>query len=850
LVFRRVRSVLTALAIVLGVAMVSGTYILTDTMAKAFDDIFAGSYSNSSAIISGRQVVKESTSGNATVSESVLRRAAAAPGVADATGAIFDLNGTANIAKILDENGEVITSGGAPTFGFGFPRDAAGANPLRLTDGAFAAGPGEVVIDKETANDQKLEVGESVPISAQGPVRRYRISGIARYGTVDSLGGATIAAFDLPTAQRLFGKRGEVDVVFLAAREGVSQEQLVREVRPLLPPTAQVKTAEAQAASNSEDIQEVTRFIQYFLLAFGAIALFVGAFVIVNTLNITVAQRVREFATLRTLGASRRQVLRSVLLEGLAIGVIASVAGLVLGVGLARGLDAVFKAFDLSLPEGDTVFKGRTVIVSLALGIGITVLATISPALRATRVPPIAAVREGATLPRSGLARRSGRLGTALLVVAAGLLVWASFGGLEIESALLVLLAGCLVLFVAFGLLASRLVRPLAATLGHPGERFAGAIGRLARQNSTRNPGRTATTAAALMIGLALVTLVATLGNGLRNSTRDSLERQVVADYVISSEEGFEPFTAAAGAAAARAPGVTGVSNVRSDDAQAFGEKIGVVGIDTAIGDAYRYRLAEGSAAADRLPGDGAIVEKGYADKHDLRLGSTFALQTPAGGRLTIRVAAIEERRSADKLSPVLDKVAVAQSTFDRAFPRPKNIYSFVGTGGGASAATTAALERALAPFPDAVVRTKAAWVDNQASGIDTLLNLLYVLLALSVLVSLFGMVNTLVLSVFERTREIGMLRAVGMTRRQVRGMVRQESVITALIGAAMGLPLGVLVAALISQVLADEGIGFSLPVGLLVVFTIVALIAGLVAAIFPARRASQLDVLEALQYE
>jgi putative ABC transport system permease protein len=850
---RRMRSILTALAVVLGVAMVSGTFVLTDTINKAFNDIFSGAYKNTSAIISGRQIVKGSASGNATVPQSLLTRVRRLPDVQAAAGALADLSSNADTAKLIDRQGKAISKGGAPTFGFGIDTTQPRFNPLHLVQGRWASGSGQVVIDAGTARDHHYAVGDRIGVSAVGPVRRFTITGIAKYENVDSLGGATIAIFDIPTAQALLGKQGQLDSILLAARPEVSQERLVREVRPLLRATATVQTAAERAAANAKETKNFLAFLQYALLAFGAIALFVGSFVIFNTLSITVAQRAREFATLRTLGASRRQVLRSVLLESLVLGLAASIAGLLLGLVLAKGLSALFKALSLDLPQGSSVFAGRTVIVSILVGVSITMLASLAPALRATRVPPIAAVREGAELPPSRLSRHSASLAIGLTAAAlAGLLLGSFASGLPTGIVLLLIGVGSLALFVGIGLVAPRLVRPLAAVLGEPARRVGGTAGRLAQRNSTRNPARTAATAAALMIGLALVTLVATLGQGLRSSDRKALENQIRADYVVTSQNGFQQFSAQAGKALPSTPGIGTASAIFEDRARVFGSDTRVDGVDPAtLAQAYRFQWKRGSdAVLATLGAGGAVVKKSFADKHHLSVGSSFAITSPSGRHLVLRVRGISDPPVFDKIDPILGEVTISQQAFAAAFPRPQILLVLLKIKGGASPAITSSLERALAPFPDAKIQTKSEWVQTRSAGINKLLNLLYVLLALSVVVSLFGMVNTLVLAVFERTRELGMLRAVGMTRQQVRRMIRHESVITALIGAALGLPLGVFLAALITHALSNQGLAFALPVALLIVFTLVAVLAGLSAAVFPARRAAGLNVLGALQYE
>ncbi len=840
LLARKLRSTLTAIAIVLGVAMVSGTLVLTDTIEKAFDSIFSSSYAQTDAVVSGTKLVEWSQTGKAQVSEGVLAKVRALPEVEAAAGTILDLSGDTNQAKILDREGKAI-QGNNPTFGLGVEPEDERFNPFELVEGDWASGPGEVVIDVSTADEQNYEIGDTVEVAGEGPVRAYELTGIVTFGDVASLGGATIALFDIDTARSVLGKTG-FDAVAVAARDGVGEERLLDAIAAAIPQSAEVKTGAEQAQEDGEGVGEFVSFIRYFLLAFGGIALFVGAFVIFNTLSITVAQRTKELATLRTLGASRRQVLRSVVLEGAVLGVVASAVGLGLGVLLAKGLTALFSATGLELPQSETVFQARTAVVAMLTGTIVTLAASVWPAVRATRIPPISAVREGGMVVKRPT-RRSLVVGLAITALAAFGLVYGLLGsGVGTGTRALGIGLGAFGLFIGLAVIAPRLVRPLARLVGYPAARLGGAAGRLAQENAIRNPGRTASTAAALMIGLTLVSFVAVFGRGLLDSAQSSLYKELGNDatHVITSQSGWDTMPLATGAAVAGAKGVAFSSSIRDDRARkADGGEVDVNGVDPAtIGRAYDFQWLEGSPASlDALRDGDAVVREGEG-----HVGDRVELLTPAGNRVEATVRGVFEQRS--NLDQILGHVLLSQETFDESFPRPGDGMTIL------AATSTAGVEQALAAFPDSKLQTQDEFVDNWTSWLNDVMGLFYVLLALSVLVSLFGMVNTLVLAVFERTRELGMLRAVGMTRRQVRRMIRHESIVTALIGAALGLPLGVGLAALVTQSLSEHGVTFSLPVVTLTVFTVVAIVAGLLAAIAPARRASRLNVLEALQYE
>jgi ABC-type antimicrobial peptide transport system permease subunit len=950
---RKLRAALTAFAIVLGVAMVSGTLVLTDAIDKAFKNIFTEQYAGTDAVISGKQAVSfQGDNGQKpSVPASLLDQIRKHPDVAAATGLVADQSA----AKILDNKGKVISTGGAPAFGFGVDFSQARFNPLRLQSGNWPASGREVAIDASTADKQHFKVGDNVRVASLGPVQSFRLSGIATYGKQKSLGSATFTVFTVPTAQRLFDRKNQFDAIWIAAKSGVSPQRLVADLKPILPPNVEALSSKQQT---KEDLKSVsfTKFIRYLLLSFAGIALFVGAFVIFNTMSITVAQRVREFATLRTIGASRRQLLTTVTLEAFIIGALASVAGLLGGLLLARGVNALFKAVNNDLPVTALNLTTSTVIYSLLLGTTVTLLAGLFPAIRATRVPPIAAVREGATLPPSRFAKYTAYIALVVVALAVALLTYGMFGkNIAILIRLLSLAIGCLALFIGVALLSPKLVpwlaaivRPIAKWLmvgvgylvyptrlgawlvrsalfrpglsivgrlasfvggvvlllvigpgllaavayllkalstvvmylglvgvvgaevvlvfwllfvlvqrlrgrGYPSDvpevSFDPATDKLSGENARRAPGRTAATAAALMIGLALVTFITVLANGMKGSNRGAIEKQVTAQYMLTGSDGFTPIPPAAGNTIARSPAVAVVSNVRQGIGKMDGATGQVTGIDPkTIAKVYAFDWKKGSdRTIQGLTEGGAIVDKKFADDKNLTVGSTFKLLTPSGKETLVTVRGIYK---APPFFPLLGNMSILQSRFDQLYERPRNIYTFVNARGGPGGSAKKALEAAVAEFPDAKVQTRNDWIKAQDKDFNNFLLMLYVLLALSVIVSVFGMINTLVLSVFERTRELGMLRAVGMTRYQVSRMVRQESVITALIGAALGLPLGVFLAALVTKALSQFNVQFSPPWRSLIAFAIVAMIVGVVAAVAPARRASRLNVLRALQYE
>jgi putative ABC transport system permease protein len=839
---RKLRTVLTAVAIILGVAMVSGTYVLTDSIDKAFGSIFTDVRKGSDVVVTGKAATSTDNGSTApTLPDALLGKIRSLPGVRTAEGGV---NGDAHL---IGSNGKAIAFGGAPNLGFSVSKPDSPFNPLTLVEGSWPHGA-EVVVDSSTAHKKHLSVGQEIGVQSQGPIVRLKISGLVKFGSV-GLGGATLAGFDLPTARRLFDKPGVFDEIDIAGKSTVTDQELLKQVRSVLNPVnQQARSGAEQAAEEAKDTDTFISFLRDFLLAFGGIALFVGSFVIANSLSITIAQRTREFATYRTMGATRRQVLRAIFAEALVIGTLASVVGLFLGLGLAKGLFRLFDALGFTLPNSGIIFATRTVIVSLLVGVIVTLIASMRPAIRATRVPPIAAVREGAALPPSRFARFR-TVGSALLTAGGfAALLYGLFGnGLGTTGVLLWMGLGALLIFVGVALLSVRIIRPLAWALGWPATRIGGTAGMLARDNSRRNPQRTASTAAALMIGLALVTLVAMLAAGITASFRGAVNKiWTNADYAITAQNNFDPIPVAAANAVAKAPGVQAVANVRTGDARAFQHNFFATAVNPPGGSIFQLEWKQGSQQVfSQLGADGAFVDDGYAKKHHLRVGSPIDMTFASGAHKTFFIRGIFSPPTGG--SP-FGSVTISQSAWDKLNANPENLYSFVRMRGGDTPANAATLDRVLKAYPNAKASTRQKFIDNQISGLNSILNIFYVLLALSVIVSLFGIVNTLVLTVFERTREIGMLRAIGMTRRQVRRMIRHESVITAAIGGVLGIVLGIVLGGLL--IARVDFIVFSLPVASLIVFALAAILVGILAAIFPARRAARLNVLEALQYE
>ena len=834
LLAHKLRLALTALAIVLGVTFIAGTFVLTDTLHSTFDNLFGNIYQNVTFQVRG--VAQLGTSGgNATrnpVPESLLPTVQRVPGVQAANGSVT------GFAQFIAPDGKAITTGGAPTLGVEFdPNQQISA--LHIAQGSPPTTRHDVLMDLGTAQKYDFKVGQKVRIILAGPTQTFTITGLTRFGTANNLAGATLAAFDVPTAQAVLGEVGKFDNINVVAAPGADKAVVQRDIARVLPRGVEVVTGQTVVNEATGAISSALGFFNTALLVFGFIALFVGGFTILNTFSITVGQRTRELALLRIVGASRRQVFRSVLGEALIVGVLSSLIGLGLGVLAAIGIEKLLSGFGVTLPSGPLVFETRTVIVCLIVGIGVTMVAAISPARRAVRIAPVAAVSEHQTEAEIPLRRRFIRGGIITLIGVALLAV-----GLT-QPAIALVGLGAVLIFVGVAMLAPAVARPLASVIGRPLARLLGTSGRLGRENSMRSPRRTAQTSAALMVGLALVSAIAVFGASLSRSATKSVDNAISADLIVTTTSnggGSGNFSKTVPQQAASVPGVTASNTVYSDQFEFRGSLESLLGLGTKnLSETVILDMTAGSTRALSV-GD-LLVDTNTASADHLSVGQTVPVKFALTGPTTLRIGGIYQPNA------LAGKYLVSDAVFLRHYQNPLPVAALLKTDG--SSGVQQAVEHALTSYPNVQVQTRAQFEAQQTAQVNQLLGLVYALLALAVLIALIGIVNTLMLSVFERTHEIGLLRAVGMKRRQIRAMIRSESVILAVFGAVIGIIVGTglgiaLVSALHSQGITDTVVPFSN----LVVFLILAALLGLLAASWPARRAAKLDVLAAIAAE
>ncbi|NHC16483.1 ABC transporter permease, partial [Motilibacter deserti] len=825
---------LSAVAVILGTAFVAGSFMFTDTLRATFDDIFTET--SADVTVSPKEAFDgaDSGAGARTLPPSLVEQVRAVPGVSEAYGDLW-VEGV----RMLDAEGEAIGSAGPP--GAGVIWYTAEGSSAKLVEGRAPQGAGEVVVDEYAADKGDLKVGDRIGlVLPQGPQREMTVVGVASYSSNGSLGGATVAAFDDATAKELLLGKDAYSAVAVYHGDDVSDEQLRDRVADAIGSDYVVRTREEQAEETASGIEEALGFLNYLLLAFAGVALFVGSFIIFNTFSMIVAQRTRELAMLRAIGASRGQVTRSVLLEAAVVGLVGSVLGLAVGAGIASLLAALFGAIGLEI-GGGLVLAPRTVVTAIVLGVVVTLVASLVPARRAARVAPVAALRDGVAIGSTSLRVRS-IIGGLLTVAGVLALVSGALSDDAGNAASLVGL-GALVTLVGMIALAPVVSGPLLRVLGAPAARR-GAVGRLSVENTRRNPRRTAATASALMIGLTLVTSFGVLASSANASIDRLVDRGLRADFIAyqSTDGAFSPEVAAA---MGQVEGVERVVRERYSNAQIDGETSFVSALDPeAFTESLRATVLSGSA--DALSRGEVIATQPAAEKASVGVGDSVELLLPSGRSTTLRVGAVLED------AEFLSQWSIPIATWEQLGGTGSDSFLYVTLASGASVDEVGPrLEAATAAYPNLNVFDREEFKDENREQINLLLYMIYALLALALVIAVLGIVNTLALSVTERTREIGLLRAVGMSRRQLRRMVRTESVIIAVLGSVLGIVLGLAFGTSLQQALADDGITqLAVPVVSLLVFLVAAAGVGVLAALWPARRAARMDVLQAVTAE
>lgn len=840
---RKLRLAMSAFAIVLGVAFVAGSYVFTDTIDRTFDDIFGG--------LSSDVVVRPNLPGEAdffagfatgtttTIPSDLVDDVADLPGVERADGEIENQS-----FFVLDTDGDVMTTQGAPGIAVNWhDGPAADGDPvLRLVDGDLPAGPGEVALDDRTFERSGYRIGDEVEFVSTGdePRMTAELVGVVRFGEGGSLAGASLSVFETGYAQELFvGGDDAYNRISVTTADGAGAEEVRDEISAMLPDDFEALTGAEVDEETASAIEEGLGFFNTFLLVFAAIALFVGVFLILNTFSILVAQRSQEMALFRALGAGRRQVTRSVLLEAFVVGVVGSTLGLLLGLGVAQLLKTVFGAFGLEL-AGGLVLLPRTVIVAYVVGIVVTMIAAYVPARRASRVPPIAAMRDDVVATESSR-RWHLWIGGALTVLGAVAMATGLFA--DVDDAALMVGAGIFAVFIGVALLAPVLATPVLRVVAGWYPRAFGTVGRLARENALRNPRRTAATASALMIGMALVTAISIIGASANATVDRALDDGVRAQFVVSNAVG-QPFSPAIAQEASQVDGVDEVVPVRMSGGLVDGDQTFLQAFDpVAYGRAADLPMVEGS---DDLSGGGFLIGEQQAESKGLSVGDTVRLQLP-GSDEEIELVGIYGQ------SPLLSGgvIVSTQTLEDGAVPALDSLLYVIADDGADLATVHEGLDEVTADIPTVTVQDQQEYKESSRDQVNQLLFLVYALLGLAVLIAVLGIVNTLALSVMERTREVGLLRAVGLSRRQLRRTIRLESIAIAVLGAVLGVALGLLFGVSLQRAIADDGLDqLSVPGGQLIVFVVLAAVIGVLAAVWPARRAAKLDVLRAITTE
>lgn len=842
LVARKLRLLLSAFAIVLGVSFVSGSLIFTNAIGAVFDGIIEDSTADVEVAFEGAGDF-DSAEDDRTFGPEVVAAVRALPEVEEAYPAV-----SSNSMFVIGSDGKVVGGNGPPGIGT-VASDITSLNgePIfRLQEGDFPDGPREFAVDETTAERGSLEVGDEVEIVTPGdpPTITATLTGVFAFGE-GGLNGATLSVFDIDYLQELLvGGRDVYQTVSVEVADGVTQQEAAEAIREALPEDSGIvaRTGDAVVEKNRETLDEILGFLNTFLLVFAGVSLVVGTFLIINTFSILVAQRSRELALLRALGASRRQVNRSVLAEALGIGLVGSTLGVAGGWLLARGLSALVAAFGADFSSASYDLTVPAVVASYVVGIVVTTAAAYGPARRASRIAPVAAMRDDVALPETSMRRRV-VVGTLLVVagvasMAAGLL---DLGG----DVLIEIGGGMLAVLIGVALLSPLVARPVISVFALAYRPF-GAVGRLAAENSRRNPRRTAATASALMVGLALMAMMSIFGASASASTDETFKTAYRSQLIISNAVGT-PFSPAVAEQAREIDGVQTVASLRFAQADVEGGGTAfMIGVDPEDYAAAMADVPFFAGALDDLGPGRILIGQKQAEDLGVGLGDDVEV-TFQGGEQTLEVAGIF-----DQAGGIPSSWVVTQDTLAEAGVRPLDMMVFLVQEPGADLdRITADVEQITEDLPTVKLQSLQGFADEQRAQTDQFLAFVNVLLALSVLIAVLGVVNTLALSVIERTREVGLLRAIGMSRRQLRTMVRLESIVIAVFGALLGVTMGVGFGVGLVRSLRDEGITeLSVPFGTLLAFGVVSIVIGVLAAVLPARRAARLDVLDAITTE
>jgi putative ABC transport system permease protein len=834
---RKVRLLMSTFAIVLGVAFVAGTLIFTDTLNKSFVSIFDNSVGDVVVRPVGSQDAGDAAT-TLTLPADLVAKLAAVPGAARADGNVVSFG-----VFVIGSNNRVVGGQGAPGLGFnstGAPA-AHGVEPLQVVKGEEPHGVDQVALDAATVRRAGYHLGDKVKLVSAGKkaLLQPTLVGIADFPAGGSLNGATASLFDTASAQKLFleGKSAFNDA-WVTAKPGVSQTELRAEVAQVLPKGIQAVTGDKAADESASQLLKAISFLTIFLLVFAGISLVVGSFLIVNTFSMLVAQRSRELALLRALGASRKQVTRSVLFEAFVVGLVGSGIGLGLGVLLAVGIRALFASLGLDLSGTALVLAPRTPLAAVGVGLAVTLVAAYLPARRSSRIPPIAALRDDVAMPESSLRRRFAG-GLAMVVVGAALGAVGLFAdvpktGYWVGGGALLAMLG---VAVASPVIAHPILSVAAAAYG----RVFGTIGVLAGQNGLRNPRRTAATASALMIGLTIATTMSIAASSTKASIDQTIARSFLGDIVISNAigQGFSPQIATM---AAKEPGVQSVTRLQYAPGKLKGERRWITGVDpTHLQSVLRLKLLQGSFS-DFTAGTLLVGKKAAADRH-YKVGQVLSFTFPKGVQ-KLRIVGIHDSEIANYVTPL-------ETLADAGFARQDSTLLLKLQPGADSADVKAQLEQDTANLPIITVKDQQEYAAEQRAPIDRMVLIIYALLGLALVIAVLGVVNTLGLSVVERTREIGLLRAIGVDRAQMRRMISLESVAIAVLGALLGIAMGLAFGVALTASLRDEGLEVTrVPWLNLGAYLLAAVLIGLLAARFPARRASRLDVLKAIGTE